>query len=74
MRKEERFRRYEKASRAAKPEQSQHKPGSCKRCCYYRPDFKYRRCQFSRCPYDARKAVFRKNPLKRDKFSPEGRW
>ena len=53
--KDEVFRRYEKLSRAAKRENpgsaSEHKPGSCAHCLYYRPDFKYRRCQFTRCPY-----------------------
>ena len=23
----------------------------CKNCCYYHPDFKYRRCLYSICPY-----------------------
>ncbi|TCL56358.1 hypothetical protein [Allofournierella massiliensis] len=62
---EELLRRYEKLSRAA----MQDKPDSCKRYVYYRPDFKYRRCQFSRCPYGKQTDVFRQKPLKRDKFS-----
>ena len=62
---EELLRRYEKLSRAA----MQNKPESCKRCVYYRPDFKYRRCQFPRCPYGKQADVFRQKPLKRDKFS-----
>ena len=53
--KDEIFRRYEKLAKAAKKENpgnaSDHKPGSCAHCLYYRPDFKYRRCQFTRCPY-----------------------
>ena len=53
--KDEAFRRYEKLAKAAKREKlesaSDHKPGSCAHCLYYRPDFKYRRCQFTRCPY-----------------------
>ena len=60
-------------AKAAKKENpgnaSDHKPGSCAHCLYYRPDFKYRRCQFTRCPYGKDKDVFRKKPLKRDKFS-----
>lgn len=52
--KDEVFRRYEKLAKAAKREKpgsaSEHKPGSCAHCLYYRPDFKYRRCQFTRCP------------------------
>lgn len=71
--KDEVFRRYEKLAKAAKREKlesaSDHKPGSCAHCLYYRPDFKYRRCQFTRCPYGMDKDVFRKKPLKRDKFS-----
>ena len=53
--KDEVFRRYEKLAKAAKREKhgssSENKPGSCAHCLYYRPDFKYRRCQFTRCPY-----------------------
>ena len=45
------------------------KPGSCAHCHYHRPDFKYRRCQFTRCPYGQKDNVFRTKPLKRDKFS-----
>lgn len=71
--KDEVFRRYEKLARAAKREKpgnaSEHKPGSCSHCLYYRPDFKYRRCQFTRCPYGKDKDVFLNKPLKRDKFS-----
>ena len=48
---EELFRRCEKLSKAAEPEKPVHKPGSCKRCIYHRPDFRYRRCHFSRWPY-----------------------
>lgn len=68
---EEIFRRYEKMAKAMKKEtlEPKDKPGSCARCIYYRPDFKYRKCQFSRCPFGKEKDVFRKNPLKRDKFS-----
>ena len=71
--KDEVFRRYEKLAKAAKREKlesaSDHKPGSCAHCLYYRPDFKYRRCQVSRCQYGKQADVFRQKPLKRDKFS-----
>ena len=71
--KDEVFRRYEKLAKAAKREKpgsaSEHKPGSCAHCLYYCPDFKYRRCQFTRCPYGQKDNVFRTKPLKRDKFS-----
>lgn len=66
---EELLRRYEKLSKAAMQDKPESWPGSCKRCVYYRPDFKYRRCQFSRCPYGKQTDVFRLKPLKRDKFS-----
>ena len=69
---EEIFRRCEKLSKAAKLENQEkpaRNPGSCKRCIYFRPDFRYRRCQFSRCPYGNQQDMFRKKPLKRDRFS-----
>ena len=41
----------------------------CKNCCYYHPDFKYRRCLYSICPYGKpENEVFRQKPLPRDKF------
>ncbi len=48
---------------------SANKPRRCKHCIYHRPDFKYRRCQFSRGQFSQQNEVFRKNPLKYDKFS-----
>ena len=42
----------------------------CRNCCYYHPDFKYRRCLYSICPYGKpENEVFRQKPLPRDKFS-----
>ena len=52
---EEIFRRYEKLAKAAKksaPKQAD-KPGSCPRCIYYRPDFRYRKCRFGNMRYFA---------------------
>ena len=42
----------------------------CKNCCYYHPDFKYRRCLYSTC-LDGKpdSEVFRQKPLRWDKFS-----
>lgn len=41
----------------------------CRKCCYYHPDFKYRRCLFATCPYGKPdNEVFRQKPLKRDIF------
>lgn len=37
---EELLRRYEKLSRAAVQNKPESRPDSCKRCVYYRPDFK----------------------------------
>ena len=32
----------------------------CRQCCYYHPDFKYRKCLFSTCPYGKQdKDIFR---------------
>ena len=70
MRKQEKIlKSCEKLVKAAKRTPSVNKPVSCARCVYYRPDFKYRRCQYSRCPFGMCNDVFRKKPLKRDKFS-----
>lgn len=68
---EELFRRSEKLIKVSKriDPKSQKKPCSCNRCLYRRPDFKYRKCHFSRCPFGADVDVFRKKPLRRDKFS-----
>ena len=42
----------------------------CKNCCYYHPDFKYRRCLYATCPYGKPDSeVFRQKPLRWDKFS-----
>ena len=70
-RNEELFRRYEKLTREAKKigRKSKDRPVSCARCSLYRPEFKYRNCQFSSCPFGAEKDVFRKKLLKRDRFS-----
>ena len=65
------FRRYEKLTREAKKvgRKSKDRPVSCVRCSFCRPEFKYRNCLFSSCPFGAEKYVFRKKPLKRDRFS-----
>ncbi len=68
-RQEEILRRCEKLTKASKKALSAGKPVSCARCVYYRAEFQYRRCQYSRCPYGLCEDVFRRRPLKRDKFS-----
>ncbi len=41
----------------------------CRLCCYYHPEFKYRKCLFATCPYGKPdREYFRKKPLPRDKF------
>lgn len=67
-----RFRHFERMTKSAKRDLSGDKPGSCSRCLYFHPDFKYRICQFARCPYELRENVFRRNPLNRGKFSGKG--
>lgn len=47
------------------------KPLSCAKCQYYQPDFKYRKCLYSRCPYQRDTDIFRKRPLKKDKIPKE---
>ena len=42
----------------------------CKNCCCYHLEFKYRKCLYATCPYGKPDSlVFRKKPLRRDKFS-----
>ena len=70
-RNEELFRRYEKLTREAKKvgRKSKDRSVSCAHCRFCCPEFKYHNCQFSSCPFGAEKDVFRKKPLKRDRFS-----
>ena len=44
-------------------------PPKCRCCPYYQPDFRYRNCLFSECPYGkARNTAFRKKTLRNEKF------
>ena len=43
---------------------------SCKNCPYFHPEFKYRTCLFSICPFGkSQKCIFRSRPLLEDGFS-----
>ena len=42
------------------------KPDNCEKCPYSRPDFKYRECTYTRCPYDESKTTFRDRPLREE--------
>ena len=70
-RQEEIFRRYEKLAKAARKKSKktpEGKPESCAHCPHSSSDFKYRQCQFAKCPYGMKDDVFRRRPLRRDKF------
>ena len=42
-------------------------PPRCRCCPYYQPDFRYRSCLVSECPYGkARNSAFRKKPLQNE--------
>ena len=44
-------------------------PPKCRCCPYYQPDFRYRNCLFSECPYGkARNTAFRKKLLRNEKI------
>jgi len=44
-------------------------PPKCRLCHYYQPDFRYRRCLFSACPYGKdRNTAFRRKPLRTEKI------
>ena len=41
----------------------------CRKCLYYRPDFRFRSCLFADCPYGKNpNSIFRANPLRIDKI------
>lgn len=67
---EELLRHYEKLMRKSRRmDGSETAPASCRRCPFYRPEFKYRSCLYARCSYGKDQQVFRKKPHNRDKFS-----
>lgn|GEM_PF-1266897 len=44
---------------------------SCRNCMYHHPEFKYRTCLFSSCPYGkGEKCIFRDRPLSKEFFPP----
>ena len=44
-------------------------PPKCRLCIYYQPQFRYRTCLFSICPYGkSRNTAFRKKPLSEEKI------
>ena len=45
----------------------------CRQCSFYQPEFRYRICLFSVCPYGkSPKSVFRKKPLRMEKYTAVG--
>jgi hypothetical protein len=36
----------------------------CRQCCYYHPDFKYRKCLFSTCPYGKQDQGFTEDEIR----------
>lgn len=41
------------------------KPKGCRDCVHYRPTWKYRFCELTRCPFSISSNVFRKKPQKK---------
>ena len=65
----QRFRCYETlVKKMQKTDNPIQKPPSCSKCPYYRPEFRYRRCLYARCPFYRGAETFRKRPLKRDRI------
>jgi hypothetical protein len=46
----------------------------CRLCCYYHPDFKYRKCLFATCPYGKRRRSTSGRSLSRKTSFHAGRW
>ena len=66
---EELLKHYEKMIRKSTQSEVNKAPASCKRCSYYRPEFKYRFCLYARCHFQKVDTVFRKKPKAKDPFS-----
>ena len=67
------FRRFERMAKSAKKNLSGDKPRQLLALSVLSPGiFKFRFCQFTRCPYELKENVFRRKPLTRDKFSGKG--
>ena len=65
----QRFRHYEALMKKSRKAAGGEKPPSCAKCQYYQPDFRYRSCLFSSCPYGKdRNTSFRKKPLRKEKI------
>ena len=59
---------------ATQPQVDRNKePLKCRLCPYYQPEFRYRKCLYSSCPYGKdRNTAFRRRPLKSEKIVPGG--
>lgn len=66
---EERLRHYEKMAKEG-PDTGKI-PVTCRKCPFYQPDFMYRSCLYSRCPYDKTRTTLCSVPLKKDKIIKE---
>ena len=63
----QRFRYYEALMKKIPKEgEARRKPESCAKCMYHQPEFKYRSCLFTRCPFKREEEIFRRRPLKTD--------
>ena len=72
----ESLRHYEKMMRKSECFEASSKevPPSCRKCMFYQPEWKFRTCTFSSCFYGKDVDVFRRKPLKKDRYSkPRGK-
>ena len=64
----EKLGRYAKLMKEAAAAKRSGTVPKCRLCRFYRPDFRYRRCLCSVCPYGrSGEEVFRKKPLRKGK-------
>lgn len=68
--KDDRFRQYENLMKKSRKD-AEEKPTSCKQCLYHRPEFRFRSCLHTRCPYKKDEEIFRKHPLEMDFFDAD---
>ena len=45
---------------------------SCSLCSFLRPQFRYRKCLFAKCPYGKDAHIFRRAPLKKERTISSG--
>ncbi len=65
----QRLKYYEKLVKAGAKAPAGKEPSSCAKCPYFQPDFRFRKCLYTRCPFGRKVKIFRERPLGREKVA-----